>query len=140
MIRREPWPPERRINHGRAREVRGEQPADAALVQLRDRGPLCCTSRGLAVPSGSGTRTYIALSKQSGVIRAPRRAIKTAAATGLALKLSDPKNVPRNCRSPYTLDLEKKMPCACTGLLGGGGGGGEAFRIIASESSLGLKL
>ena len=29
--------------------------------------------------------------------------------------------VPRNCRSPYTLDLEKKLTCACIGLLGGRG-------------------
>ena len=31
------------------------------------------------------------------------------------------KDVPRNCRSPYTLDLEKKLTCACIGLLGGRG-------------------
>ena len=36
-ICRERWPPESQIDHRRAREVRGEQPADASLVELRDR-------------------------------------------------------------------------------------------------------
>ena len=42
-ICRERWPPESQIDHRRAREVGGEQPADASLVELRDRALRCCT-------------------------------------------------------------------------------------------------
>ena len=86
-IYRERWPPESHIDHRRAREVRGarEQPADASLVELY---PVAApaASRGLALRQ---LHTHIALSKQSTAIRAPRSAIKTAAATGRASKPAD---------------------------------------------------
>ena len=61
-ICRERWPPESQIDHRRAREVRGEQPADASLVELRDRA--LRAALGLAVRP-LHTYTHIALSKQS---------------------------------------------------------------------------
>ena len=82
-ICRERWPPESQIDHRRAREVRGEQPADASLVELPDRD--YGAALGLA---GSSTCTLHCRNNQS-AIRALRSAIKTAAATGCASKPAD---------------------------------------------------
>ena len=60
-ICRERWPPESQIDHRGAREVRGKQPADTSLVELRDRALRCCTGSGsVAVRQ---LHTHIALSK-----------------------------------------------------------------------------